>query len=199
MSSDSTYTPADVREGDRVAYKIRGEETSGVVSASMWTATGARWRVTDSRPGAPWVWAEDGSVGWYLVSDDDEWAGNISNVRLIERASEAGTPPPVEWVRAVTSDASAHESDIALISAALHEEVRRRDWCTEFEDFLDRLNPRLSIPLTKPGPRVVRVTHEVTIEGATSDEDAIARALTQSTRSGIAVSEVVVSAEVVQP
>lgn len=68
-----------------------------------------------------------------------------------------------------------HEQDIAHISAALAAEARRRSWCSEYDDVMQRINEGLTVPLT---PRVqeytvnVRTSHVVQVEAVNADEAA---------------------------
>lgn len=73
-----------------------------------------------------------------------------------------------------------HDNDVATIGEALLEEAERRDWCSEFDEFVADINEKLHVPL----PRRIKdwdvyVPVEVTVRvsvSAISEEDARAEA-----------------------
>lgn len=71
-----------------------------------------------------------------------------------------------------------HRDDIELISNALISEAESREWCNDYDEFVDRLNGHLHKELTtRYTTYSVEATYSVTISAdvkARSEEDAIA-------------------------
>jgi hypothetical protein len=65
--------------------------------------------------------------------------------------------------RQVEMAREAHRHDIDTISKALTEEARARDWCSEYDRFLEKVNRDLNIDLA-PRPRKYRVTTRITLD-----------------------------------
>lgn len=56
---------------------------------------------------------------------------------------------PLELPKRLPKDP--HKRDLAIISYALRQEAARRDWCSEYEDVVQRVNPHLAVPMVGRG------------------------------------------------
>lgn len=110
--------PGDLRAGDRVAFTYAGTRCSGAL-----VSDGAVLRSDTADP--------DGCCIPAVVQEDGEWAGGISDVRLIERAPREDEDPDEALARVIFGDAyGSHEGlrlaqlDVALM-AREHIEAER--------------------------------------------------------------------------
>ena len=85
-----------------------------------------------------------------------------------------------ENVQRITNLQHAHARDIQLIGESLMEEANSRQWCSEYDEFVSRLNGRLThdLPVREFEKEVlltytVKVSFKVT---ATNDDDAVTAA-----------------------
>lgn len=78
-------------------------------------------------------------------------------------------------IKVLQSDADQHaatiaalRSDITIINEELDSEAQQRDWCSEYKDFCDRVNQRLTYGHLGPEVQTFHIEHtyEVTITGS---------------------------------
>lgn len=73
----------------------------------------------------------------------------------------------------------AHRADIAAIGQALIAEADERDWCTEYDDFVERLNEKLNVELAirmKAWEVIVPMLVRVRVAEARTPDEAVDRA-----------------------
>jgi len=61
-------------------------------------------------------------------------------------------------------DVLAWQADLAIIREELQSEAEHRDWCSEYRDFTDRVNARLTVALIGPELHTFNVVHTYTVE-----------------------------------
>lgn len=68
----------------------------------------------------------------------------------------------------ISNISSRHSRDIALIGGVLQEEAENRDWCSDYDDIVDRLNSDLHVELpVRETEHEVEVTGTVTVSFST--------------------------------
>jgi hypothetical protein len=85
-----------------------------------------------------------------------------------------------EYVQRITNLQHAHARDIKLIGETLIEEANKRQWCSEYDEFVSRLNGRLTYDLpVREFEKEVILTYTVKVSfnvSATNDDDAVTAA-----------------------
>jgi hypothetical protein len=98
-----------------------------------------------------------------LSHEEQLWAATADNMELKSQISALEGR--------LSDNARKHANDIKLIGEALISEANERDWCAEFDQWVDALNPTLNIELPL---RVSDYTTEITItvDFSSSPDDA---------------------------
>jgi hypothetical protein len=163
-----------ISEGDLLSYEL---EHRGLV-LPMVVAEPEMLRPGDVLEWAGDRWTVTGVVGDRVNTDPGSFFtfGSFENgdITLVERGdTPEEVKPPDEESGGETTDAitDAHRQDMDVLARELLEEARRRGWCGDYESFLRRVNPMLTVPIDGERYRNLRTwaTYEVTFERTDHD------------------------------
>lgn len=111
---------------------------------------------------------------WFTTVDQEAKLAEAQ--RLVAHANER-----VDMLRSMLEDSRSdvrqakanHEADIAHLSSALLDEAESRQWCSDFDEFVDTVNRKLHVELpTREREMTVRVAIYLDVDVRARDEDA---------------------------
>lgn len=130
------HIPRDVRPGDP-QWSLLYRESTRCRGRSHW-CRGASF-LSQLRPN-----------GWDTVRGD-----------VTEGEDDDRTPESVDSAEATPTEQ--HRADVAAIGTALLAEAETRGWCEEFDEFVERINQTLAVPLPDRKPKTWEVTATITV------------------------------------
>ena len=92
----------------------------------------------------------------------DTLNAEVVSLRGLVSAAEAATRAAEQQV---ADEKAAHANDVAQIGTWLQREATSRDWCEDYDDCIEEVNPKLAVKLPTRSREYavrVRVTYEVT-------------------------------------
>ena len=103
-----------------------------------------------------------------------------TQLQLTQKDLEVAKAQSAGYLERITNLQRAHARDIQLIGEALIEEANNRQWCSEYDEFVSRLNGRLTHDLpVREFEKEVFLTYTVKLSfnvSATNDDDAADKA-----------------------
>lgn len=183
------YVPASVYVPDRMTDLIKGmtifyggtatEERQSTMLAVLHptdpeNASRIGWvfnsnTVNVTGPDAPQIiMRARGQRCWWLVVDDNSILRGLIDLASARDGQYEERALQVSRVRAE------HASDIEVIGNALQEEAESRDWCSEYDEFVEGVNMRLSmeLPVREREYEVeIDVTYRMTVSVTARSED----------------------------
>lgn len=118
-----------------------------------------------SDPTLPAPSADPGSIQ-PTISDAERIAQIDRYMASVDAKSEELEVRLAQAADAVLRAQAQHAADMSLVGERLLAEAVKRGWCSDFDEFLDNVNPHLTVALpTRTQDYTVTITYEVKLSG----------------------------------